>query len=102
MFKRISISEVHQMMEQGAINIADIRDVNSFQMGHIEGAQHVTNDNLGNYIEQSDKSLPLVVVCYHGNSSQPAAQFLAGQGFDEVYSMDGGFEAWKLQYPSVS
>jgi len=40
-----------------------------------------------------------VVVCYHGNSSQQAAQFFAGEGFNDVYSMDGGFEAWKLQYP---
>jgi len=32
------------------------------------------------------------VVCYHGNSSQSAAAYLVGQGFAEVYSLDGGIE----------
>jgi len=40
-----------------------------------------------------------VVVCYHGHSSQPAAQYFAAQGFEDVYSMDGGFEVWKLNNP---
>lgn len=38
---------------------------------------------------------PLVVVCYHGISSQNAAQYLHEQGFDDVYSLDGGFQAWR-------
>ncbi len=33
-------------------------------------------------------------MCYHGISSQGAAQYLVNQGFEEVYSVDGGFEAW--------
>jgi thiosulfate sulfurtransferase len=42
---------------------------------------------------------PVVVCCYHGNSSQSAAQFLVEQGFTEVYSLNGGFEQWKVSYP---
>ncbi len=38
---------------------------------------------------------PVIVCCYHGISSQQAAQFLIHQGFEEVYSLDGGFEAWR-------
>ncbi len=36
-------------------------------------------------------------MCYHGISSQGAAQYLINQGFDAVYSVDGGFEAWHRQ-----
>jgi thiosulfate sulfurtransferase len=39
------------------------------------------------------------VVCYHGNSSQGAAAYLVSQGFSEVYSLDGGIEAWQADYP---
>ena len=39
------------------------------------------------------------MVCYHGNSSQSAAAYLVGQGFSEVYSVDGGFELWRATYP---
>ncbi|MCV6069119.1 sulfurtransferase, partial [Escherichia coli] len=39
---------------------------------------------------------------YHGISSQGAAQYLVNQGFEQVYSVDGGFEAWqRAQLPIV-
>ncbi len=34
------------------------------------------------------------------NSSQSAAAYLVGQGFSEVYSLDGGFELWRSTYPA--
>jgi thiosulfate sulfurtransferase len=39
------------------------------------------------------------VCCYHGNSSQGAAQYFAEQGFTQAYSLDGGYEMWKVLYP---
>ena len=51
-------------------------------------------------ITKTDLDQPLVVVCYHGNSSQSAAAYLAGQGFSEVYSLDGGIELWRSTYPA--
>ncbi len=98
MFKRISIVETKTLMDESQATVVDIRDPQSFQNGHMPTANHISNDNLADFIAEADKSKPLVVVCYHGNSSQQAAQFFAEQGFSEVFSMDGGFEAWKLQY----
>lgn len=98
MFKRISIAETKTLMDESQATVVDIRDPQSFDNGHMPTAQHLTNDNLTDFIAAADKSRPLVVVCYHGNSSQQAAQFFAEQGFSDVFSMDGGFEAWKLQY----
>ena len=34
-------------------------------------------------------------------SSITAAQFLIERGFDQVYSMAGGFEAWKQSFPEL-
>lgn len=45
-------------------------------------------------MEQAEFDQPVLVMCYHGISSQGAAQYLVNQGFEEVYSVDGGFEAW--------
>lgn len=98
-FSHISVSEVAQL--DGDVVIADIRDPQSYANGHIPDSLHLNNDNLGAFIEQTPKNMPVVVVCYHGNSSQPAAQMLVGQGFKTVYSMDGGFEAWRLQGQQV-
>jgi thiosulfate sulfurtransferase len=99
-FSHISVADVAAKKEQ--LTLVDIRDPQSFQQGHIEGAIHLTNDTLPAFLKATDKSQPIAVVCYHGNSSQQAAQFLVEQGFEQVSSMDGGFEAWRLNMPVVS
>ena len=91
-------------VERGAQQavVADIRDEQSFASGHMAGAFHLTNTSLHQFTQLHDYETPVVVVCYHGNSSQGAAQYLAQQGFEQVYSMDGGFESWRRQLPFVS
>ncbi|GGK02140.1 thiosulfate sulfurtransferase GlpE [Pseudomonas matsuisoli] len=97
-FKRITPEQAQAMREQGA-TFVDIRDPNSFGAGHISGSTRLDNQNLGDFIAAADLDHPLVVVCYHGHSSQGAANYLIGQGFSDVFSMDGGFELWNSQYP---
>ena len=41
-----------------------------------------------------DYDEPLIIMCYHGVSSRNTAQFLVEQGFEEVYSVKGGFDGW--------
>jgi len=100
-FKRISVAETLELLAQQAV-IADIRDEQSFASGHMAGAFHLTNTSLGQFMRQVPFEQPVVVVCYHGNSSQGAARYLAEQGYEQVYSMDGGVESWRTQQPVVS
>ena len=96
-FKRISVQDSAAIIEQSTLcHIVDIRDPSSFQTGHIPHATLLDNNAVQSFIANTDKKAPLLVCCYHGNSSQQAADFLASQGFEDVYSIDGGFEAWKL------
>lgn len=99
-YQRISAQEAKALLEAGAA-LADIRDEQSFSRGHISGAQHLGNHNMQPFIESNDLDLPLVVYCYHGNSSQPAAQYLIERGFEQVYSLDGGFEEWHRCFPDT-
>ncbi len=99
-FKRIAIDTAKELITNGAV-VADIRDEQSFSNGHIEGSYHLTNGTLHRFMQLHDFEQPVVVVCYHGNSSQGAAQYLVQQGFEQVYSMDGGFEAWRFNQPFV-
>jgi thiosulfate sulfurtransferase len=82
-------------MREKACSLVDIRDPASFASGNIEGSVHISNDNVQQYLSDMDKEKPLIVVCYHGNSSQGAAEFFASQGCREVYSLDGGFVEWQ-------
>lgn len=93
-YKRISTDEVDTMLNDKSTVIVDIRDSDSFESSHLDGAIHLTQDNLSQFITETDKESNILVVCYHGNSSKGAAEFLFGQGFRNVYSLDGGYEGW--------
>ncbi|KMN14415.1 sulfurtransferase [Pseudomonas weihenstephanensis] len=97
-FKRIPPQQAHTLREQGAV-VVDIRDPQAFAARHITGAKHLDNHSLHDFITKADLDAPLIVACYHGNSSQSAAAYLVGQGFSEVYSLDGGFELWHKTFP---
>lgn len=94
-FSRISVAQARDIIEQEDPVIVDVRDPQSYAAAHIEGAIHLSNDSVSQFLDQTSRDRPVLVYCYHGNSSIGAGQFLAEQGFQQVMSMDGGYEAWR-------
>ncbi len=97
-FGYLSTEETRKLMDSGAV-IVDIRDADSFAAGHMPGAVHLDNHSVTRFIQQADLDAPTIVVCYHGHASQSAAAWLHSQDFDQVFSMNGGFEEWKQTFP---
>ncbi|WP_028238107.1 thiosulfate sulfurtransferase GlpE [Stutzerimonas azotifigens] len=97
-FKRIDPVSARALIAEGAA-VVDIRDPQSYALGHIAGSAHLDNHSLPDFIAAADFDSPLIVTCYHGHSSQSAAAYLAHQGFSDVYSLDGGFEGWRGLFP---
>ncbi|NIP99277.1 MAG: thiosulfate sulfurtransferase GlpE [Nitrospinaceae bacterium] len=98
-YQEIDVHRVQEMIEADSANIVDIRDPLSYKNGHLPSAVPLTDETVEEFIQNTEKARPLIVYCYHGISSQSAAAFLAQQGFHEVYSMKGGYEAWTFNYP---
>ena len=94
MFKELDPHKAQEMVEEGSVNVIDIRDPGSYSAGHIPSAVSLNDTNVKEFIESTDKEKPLIVYCYHGISSRGAAEYLSQNGFKDVYSMTGGFEAW--------
>jgi thiosulfate sulfurtransferase len=95
----MSVSELQAVVVNKSHVVVDIRDANSFANGRIAQSIHLTNDSLPDFIRDADLDAPVVVCCYHGISSQQAAEFLISQDFTEVYSLDGGFTQWQTEFP---
>jgi len=94
-FKHLTVAQLREL-QKGEVTIIDIRDAQSYANGHIENSILINNQIVEQFIADSDFTIPLVVCCYHGNSSQGAAQYLFDQGFKEVYSLDGGYQQWAI------
>lgn len=99
-FEHLDHATLESWLDAGqALTLVDIRDPLSYSRGHIPGSRHLDNASIGELFDQAPREQPLVVVCYHGHSSQQAASWLAGEGFQQVYSLDGGFTDWEVRHP---
>jgi rhodanese-related sulfurtransferase len=93
-FKRIAVQEADDILERPDIAVLDVRDATSFREKHIDGAQHVSHANVSIWLGGLSKAIPVLIYCYHGQASQEYAQMFSDFGFTEVYSLDGGYQAW--------
>ncbi|MGC9421284.1 MULTISPECIES: thiosulfate sulfurtransferase GlpE [Vibrio] len=94
-FQHIDVMSAQSLLTELTAKLVDIRDAQSFALAHPPQAFHLTNDSMIHFMNDTDFEQPILVLCYHGVSSQGAAQYLINQGFEQVYSIDGGFEAWQ-------
>ncbi len=98
-FRRIGIPEAEQILNRPDVVILDVRDAQSYQNGHIDKAQNVSARNLGDVISSAKKTAPVLIYCYKGNASQEYARILCDFGFQDVSSLDGGYDAWRNRPP---
>ena len=95
----ITPEQAWQMMNKGA-RLLDVRDELRFSQGHAKGAFHLTNQSYAEFQQQADFDDEIIVMCYHGVSSLNVGTYLLNQGYDNIYSVIGGFEGWlKAELP---
>jgi rhodanese-related sulfurtransferase len=76
--------------------VLDMRSAESFSRGHIVGARNVPMDELDGHLDKLArfKSKPVVAVCDAGITSSKAVNTLRNSGFESVYNLKGGMNAW--------
>ena len=77
--------------------LVDVSSLQDFEKGHIAGARHVAMSQFDpdNKVLAKVKTLPVVVACRNGMTSADAAKRLVKAGFEKVYWLDGGVNAWQ-------
>ena len=92
----VTVDQAIERMERGA-QLIDVREDNEWHNGHASGAIHlgrgvIERDIVG---EVPDKSAELILYCGGGYRSALAADMLQKMGYTNVFSMSGGWKAWK-------
>ena len=77
----------------------DVREPDEWEQGHIPGALHIPRGNLESRVEAlvPERSRPIVAYCASGARSAFAAKTLEELGYEDVVSLEGGFNGWKQQ-----
>src|ERR1700716_1514196 len=89
--------QVADLLRSGDIQLADVREKNEWDEGHLPGAVHVPKSYLEQWAEDRipDKDKTTILYCAGGVRSAMAADTLARLGYGHVISMSGGFNRWK-------
>ena len=75
----------------------DIRDRDSYLQEHIPNAIHLTEDNIEELKKNTELDENIIIYCYHGNNSLGAAEYFSNMGYQNIYSLNGGFSEYKKQ-----
>ena len=94
--KEVSVDETVERMKSGA-NLIDVREDNEFENGHAAGSRHMGRGIIERDIVQTfpEKDTELILYCGGGYRSALAADMLQKMGYTNVWSMAGGWKAWK-------
>jgi rhodanese-related sulfurtransferase len=96
--KEVTVADTRDRLaaNPGALLI-DVREDNEWQASHAAGAEHLGKGIIERDIEATvpDKSTELILYCGGGYRSALAADVLQEMGYTNVWSMAGGWKAWK-------
>ncbi|MCX7087313.1 MAG: rhodanese-like domain-containing protein [Methylococcales bacterium] len=99
-FKTLAIVDTANLIKSALPMILDCRDMKDYRVGHLENALHVHEGLKESLIKRGDKQRSLLIYCYYGHASEHLAEFFSDFGFKNVYSLSGGYAAWKEYYLS--
>jgi rhodanese-related sulfurtransferase len=89
--------------ERKAPQVIDVREEWELALAALPFAQHIAMQTIPNTLNAIDETGAVVVVCHHGVRSYHVALFLEKQGFEHLYNLTGGIDAWSNQVdPSIA
>jgi rhodanese-related sulfurtransferase len=86
-----------RLTADSSVRLIDVREDNEWDTAHAAGAEHLGKGIIERDIEVAapDKSTELILYCGGGYRSALAADVLQTMGYTNVWSMAGGWKAWK-------
>ena len=83
--------------------LLDVREPWELEIARVEGAVHIPMGQIPSRHDELPSDRPVICLCHHGVRSFQVGVFLARQGFESVYNLRGGIDAWSREVdPSVA
>jgi hydroxyacylglutathione hydrolase len=97
-----TVQQLKKHQFDGDFFLLDVRKINDWNKGYIEGAHHIYVGEVPEKISEIPQEIPLVVYCDSGFKSTVASSYLKKNGYTDVTSVLGSMNAWnKAGYPVV-
>ena len=95
-FESIAGDELYRQLALGqSVVLLDVRMADEFRKQHIPGSVLIPLHELESRLpEVPNSGTPIAVICEHGVRSISACRLLAEHGFQPLFNLSGGIEAW--------
>jgi rhodanese-related sulfurtransferase len=96
--KEVTVAETRDRLKQNPdAKLIDVREDKEWDAAHASGAIHLGKGIIERDIETTvpDKSTELILYCGGGYRSALAGDVLQTMGYTNVFSMAGGWKAWR-------
>jgi rhodanese-related sulfurtransferase len=96
--REVTVDETRQRMTaNNDVRLIDVREDNEWNDGRAAGSIHLGKGIIERDIESTvpDKSTEVILYCGGGFRSALAADVLQQMGYRNVFSLAGGWKAWK-------
>ena len=94
----ISVNELKRKMDaREAFKLVDVREPFEYEIARIDGAQLIPLGEIAERAGELQREQQIVVHCHSGTRSAQAVRLLQHRGFNNVYNLEGGIDAWSDQ-----
>jgi thioredoxin len=96
--EKLEVSEFAAGLKQDSIQLLDVRTPGEYASGHLKGslwADWNDQDEFNRRTSYLNKNKPVYVYCLSGARSAAAAAQFRKNGYQQVYELKGGINAWK-------
>lgn len=91
----LSPTELRDFLQQHPDTVLlDVREDNEVAICALPHHTHIPMNLIPLYHNELPDDVPIVVYCHHGIRSMNVARYLEHLGFDDVYNLSGGIDAW--------
>ena len=96
----VTAEGVKTLMATGGVYIIDIRSIETFATGHIEGAVNLAAADVLAHLDGMDVSGydKVAIVCYSGQTAAWLNNILRISGYDNAFSMKWGMSSWNADF----
>jgi rhodanese-related sulfurtransferase len=98
--RELTPSECKTFIENSAEKplLLDVREPWEHRIAALEGSTLIPMRQIPAAAETLNPSQEIIVVCHHGIRSRHVALYLESRGFDRVFNLRGGVDAWAREF----
>ena len=96
MIHQMTVTELQQRLKESSNNfvLVDVREPWELEVCSFPDALEIPMGQVPARVDEINPDQDVIIVCHHGIRSQRVAYYLQNVGFENLFNVRGGIDAW--------